>query len=531
MLLPLCFISVSLNALTLQEGVDEVLSTHPIILERLNNYNATLQDLNIAESQYLPSLEYIGTFARDKTEKPTRASISLTSYEHSLQLTQNLFNGFGTIYEVDYQKARLLAAANHYIENANDIAYAFIEQYIKVLKTRELALIAKESVAFHESIFDKVKKLYDSGSTTRSEFEKIDTSLSLAQSNYVVAQNNLDDALFNLERVLGRFVPVTEIESVKFSGTLPNTMDEMKEFARMHNPSILVSNYNIKGAEAQRHLAYKNYYPKIDAYVRKNWANDIGGVEGKEQSTSAGITLTYNFYRGGADEAQVEKSMSQIMKEQELKRDVIRKLDEQGKLSWSAKTYLTQQLEYLKRYEKTSAKTLELYQQEYDLGRRTLLDLLIAQNDHVASRSQIVTAGNDLTFASYRILDAMGSMVQHVLGSKLGEYTKKVGLPALETIKINSESNEITVPKVEEVLVPKLETILPYKDCFKVITTTLKIRDNVETDKKLVSEMSFKSQLVGTYQYGDTICPSKVEGIWAKTDKGWVSTEYLKKIK
>ena len=39
-----------LNALTLQEGVDEVLSTHPIVLERLHNYRATLEDLRITEA-------------------------------------------------------------------------------------------------------------------------------------------------------------------------------------------------------------------------------------------------------------------------------------------------------------------------------------------------------------------------------------------------------------------------------------------------------------------------------------------------
>ena len=429
-IVPLCFMGISLNALTLQEGVDEVLSTNPIVLERLYNYKATLEDVRITESQYLPSLDYTATIARDTTENTNTGftSRSLNSYEHSLQLTQNLFNGFGTLYEEDYQKARLLAAANHYIENANDVAYSFINQYVNVLKTRDLLVIAKESVTFHESVFDKVKKLYDSGSTTRSEFEKIDTSLSLAQSNYIVAQNNLDDALFNLERVLGRYVGVEAFQPITFSGTLPSSVEEMKAFAQIHNPSVLVSHYNIKAAKAQHQLAHKNYYPKIDAYVRKSWANNIGGVPEKDNGSSFGINITYNLYRGGADEAQIAKNLSQIVKEEELKRDVLRKLDEQGRLSWSAKTYVAQQLVYLKRYAQTSEKTLELYQQEYDLGRRTLLDLLVAQNDNVAARSQIVKAENDLSFAQYRILDAMGSMVQNILGSKALDYTGRVKL-------------------------------------------------------------------------------------------------------
>lgn len=434
----------SLNALTLQEGVDEVLSSHPVVQERLHNYRATLEDLRTTEAQYLPSLDYSGSIARERTKSPSTgfASRSLTTYEHSLQLTQNLFNGFGTTYESDYNKARILSAANHYIENANDAAYNFTNTYINALKARDLLCIAKANVDFNSDIYTKVNKLYEAGMTTRSESEKADTSLSLAKSNYVVAKNNLDDALFNLERVLGRSVKVEELQDGKFDGSIPSTLTDMKEYARAHNPSVLVSEYNIKAAKALKESSYKNYYPTIDAYARQSWANDAGGLEGKDDRRAFGLTLNYNLYRGGADESQIQKNLSKIHQESENKRETVRKLDEQGELSWSARNYLTEQLDHLKRYEATSAKTLELYQKEYDLGRRTLLDLLVAQNDHVAAQSQIVRAENDLLFAHYRILDAMGSMVQNVLGSKADVHTQKVGLIALDNHLDNDDKIE-----------------------------------------------------------------------------------------
>ncbi len=151
------------------------------------------------------------------------------------------------------------------------------------------------------------------------------------------------------------------------------------------------------------------------------------------------MALSYNLYRGGADESQIQKNLSQIRQEAENKRETVRRLDEQGELSWSAKTHLVQQLEHLKRYEATSAKTLELYQKEYDLGRRTLLDLLVAQNDYIAAETQIVRAEHDLLFAHYRVLDSMGSMVQHLLGSKADPYTQKVGLETLDNRRDNDE--------------------------------------------------------------------------------------------
>ncbi len=441
--LSLCAAS-ALNALTLQEGVDESLSSHPIVMERLHNYRATLEDLRTSEAQYLPSLDYTGTIARERTDSPSTSfnSVSLTSYEHSLLLSQNLFNGFGTQYEVDYNKARILAAANHYIENANDVAYNFVYMYINVLKNRDLLCIAKANVEFNEEIYEKVNKLYKGGMTTRSESEKADTSLSLAKSNYVVALNNLNDSLFNLERILGRHVSAAEFKDAQFSGTIPSTLEEMKAYAKAHNPSVMVSDYNIKAAKAQKEASYKNYYPKIDAFARQTWADDIGGIPGNDERFKLGLTLSYNLYRGGADESHIQKNISKVHQEGELKRDTIRKLDEQGELSWSAKIHLADQLQHLKRYEATSAKTLELYQKEYDLGRRTLLDLIVAQNDHVAAESQIVRAENDLLFSYYRILDAMGSMVQNVLGSKVEPYTQKVGLNVLDNRHDNDKKVE-----------------------------------------------------------------------------------------
>jgi adhesin transport system outer membrane protein len=441
--LSVCAIS-ALNALTLQEGVSEVLNTNPIIQERLHNYRATLEDLRTTEAQYLPTLDYAGTYGREKTNSPmTRLqAISMNAYDHSLQLTQNLFNGFGTTYESDYNKARILAAAYNYVENANDTAFNFTTAYINALKARDIVGIVQSNVTYHQDISKKVEKLFNAGMTTRSEVEKSETSLALAQSNLVVSQNNLDDALFNLERVYGKSVTAEELQAGTFSGEIPDSLEEMRQYARLHNPSVLVNDYNVKAANAQRLSLKKGYYPIIDAFARQSWASDVGGLVGDDERTKFGINVNYNLYRGGADESQIQKSLSKIHQESEVRRDTLRKLDEQGSLSWSARKNITNQLTYLKQYEATSKKTLALYEKEYDLGRRTLLDLTTAQNDHVSSQTQIVRAENDLLLAHYRILDAMGSMVSTVLGTQSDLSFQKVGLKSLDNRLDNDDRIE-----------------------------------------------------------------------------------------
>lgn len=429
----LCAIS-TLNAISLQEGTREVMKTHPVILERLHNYRSTLEDLRTTEAQYLPIVNYEATFARENTNSPITSGkdISLNSYDNSLQITQNLFNGFGTTHEADYNKARIVSASYHYVENVNDIVYTFVSAYINAVKARDIMIVAQSNVDYNDEIKIKVEKIFDAGLTTRSEVEKADTSLSLAKSNYVVAQNNLDDALFSLERVYGKNISADSLDIVNFSGELPDSLEAMREYARYHNPSVLVSQYNIKAAQAQKDNAYKGYYPTVDVFARKSLANDTGGFVGRDERTKMGFTISYNLYNGGADESQIQKNMSKIHQEAESKRDTIRKLDEQGSLAWVAKKNLTNQIIHLKRYEETSKKTLELYQKEYDLGRRTLLDLLTAQNDHIAAQTQIVRTENDLMLAHFRIQDAMGTMVSSILKSQEDEAFSAVGLKALD---------------------------------------------------------------------------------------------------
>ena len=76
------------------------------------------------------------------------------------------------------------------------------------------------------------------------------------------------------------------------------------------------------------------------------------------------------------------------------------------------------------------------------MGRRTLLDLLTAQSDHISAQTQIVRAENDLLLAHFRIQDAMGNMVSNILGTQEHEVFSSVGLHALDNRLDNNDRVE-----------------------------------------------------------------------------------------
>lgn len=424
----------TLNAQDLKTTVEDVLSTNPAVLERLKNYNSTQEDITSARSGYYPKLDLTLGVGREKTDKHSRPNnitdekFDFTVYQNTLTLTQNIFNGFKTNYAVEQQKSRTISAAYSYIERVNDTAFELVDSYIQVMKNEELLQTSKENVEINEEISVKVKKLYDSGLTTLSEVNKIDSSLALAKSNYIVQENTLLDATYSLQRILGRYLDPSTMIEPSVDVELPKNIESATQYAMQNNPSLLVSKYNIKLAQDTYQEKKAPFLPSVDVEITQSMNKNLSTVEGKEDKLKAMVYMNYNLFNGLADSSAIQKSISEVHREvlikDDLRRDVIKGLN----LSWAAYEKLSAQLKHLEDYKRFSLKTLTLYTKEYDLGRRSLLDLLSAQNDFIGSKSQIINTKYNILFAKYRIMDAMGTLVSSIMGEKTDYYYNNVGL-------------------------------------------------------------------------------------------------------
>lgn len=425
----------------------EVINTNPSIKERLKNYNATKEDINIAKSRYYPKLDLnLGAGYESTTRTDIDGNYQNTSrnipiknlgyhvYQNSLTYTHNIFEGFGTKYSVLEEKYKTVSAAYSYIEEVNAKSIETVNAYMDYLKNKELLKTAQDNVTIDEKILEKVRKLYDSGLSTLSEVNKIESSLALAKSNLVVQENRLLDSSYYLEKVLGRHLTKNELEKIDIKINLPKTKEEAIEMAYLNNPSLLITDFNIKLAEATYHKAMAPFYPKVDVLLSANYNKNLSAIAGNNDAYKGMVYLTYNIFNGFSDQASKQKSISRIHQEYEaknkLKRDIISNIN----LGYGAKEKLSKQLEHLNQYKNFSLKTLKLYAKEYDLGRRSLLDLLTAQNDYINSKAQIISVEYDILRAKFRILDAMGTLVQTIMEDTTNIYSK-VNLAKIDTSK------------------------------------------------------------------------------------------------
>ena len=424
------FLALStLQATSLKDAVRDVLDSNPVIKERLKNYNATREEINIADAGYYPTLDlqsavgkkYTGRLSNDVAEE------TYDVFQNSLVLRQNIFNGFSTHEQVNYQQMRTLASAYSYLEKANDVTLQTVKVYLDLLRQQELLDNSQMNVEHNQKIYEKVSKAYKAGLTTLSEVSKIQSSLSLAKSNMMVQQNRLSNAMFNYRRVTGRIVSLEKLQKPNFNLNLPDNVQKATMFALEYNPSLLVGKYNIKGAEALYRESKSKFMPTVDIEMSQNYNKNYNEFQGDDDRFQAMVVVSYNLFNGGADEAARRNKLSKLSQEVEVVNDLKRQVVEGMDLSWSAYDLALDQIPFLKNYQSQSAETLKLYSKEYELGERSLLDLLATENDLKRANDELINAKYNLLLSKYRILDAMGLTMASIMGN-VQRYYQRVGV-------------------------------------------------------------------------------------------------------
>lgn len=441
--------TLTLSAVSLQEIVAHVLDTNPIVNERLANYKATKAEIGIADAEYYPTLDLKSSYGRQVTGELNKNATSQTFniFQNSLVLKQNIFNGYATHERVDYYKMRTLAAAYSYLEKVNDVALQTVVAYTDLLKEQEILNNSDINVQHNEVIYGKVLKAYQAGLSSLSEVSKISASLSLARSNRAVQKNRLRNVYTTFRRVVGRIVPLSELNrDVRFDLNLPKTQEHAQLYALEYNPSLLVAEYNIKGHESLYRESQSKFYPTVDVQVSQNYNENYNQQLGVDDGTQAFLTLSYNLYNGGADEAKRKNLVSKMNQEVEVTNDLRRQVIEGMDLSWNAYALSKAQVPLLQSYKNQSQEALELYTKEYEMGERSMLDLIAAENDLKRANDEIIIAKYDLLVSKYRIMDAMGLTVASLLGSE-EKFYHRVGIYTPNTKGTNASDSYVALQK------------------------------------------------------------------------------------
>ncbi len=416
---------LSADTLTLKNVVSHTLDTNPQMQQSLSDYRAIKHDLDIAYSGYKPTLDFNAGIGYEKVDRSSVNSNSdskdgLVRREVGVRASENLFEGLATKYDIKQQDARINSARHKVLQDANILALKVVETYLNVLREKAILILQKENIQTHERIYKMIREKTTQGVGRLSDLEQTEARLALAYSSYITQMNNYQDTVINLERLYGSKLSASMLAMPNIPNLPSDTIERLNTISLKYNPTLLTEKANIQTQQNKMQKDKAGFYPRVDLDLSANMNENINGIKGVDNSYKGMLNLTYNLYRGSIDESTRLQNIQYITSQKESLNEQQRAVLEKLQLSWMSKQILERKIKCLNVHTFLSKKAADSYSKEYQLGRRSLLDLLNIELEYIESKKAIVRAENEITYSHFRILEATG-LLNHLLETTIDE--------------------------------------------------------------------------------------------------------------
>ena len=257
--------------------------------------------------------------------------------------------------------------------------------------------------------------------------EQANARLALAESNLTTEQANLHDVSARYLRIVGDLPTASSaaVDNQLSKGILPANIDTINQALAQH-PSISAAIENLRAAQAQAQGAESRYQPTVEARVRTGVGKNFDGVQDQKRDSSAEILLNWNLFNGGSDKARVRQYADLINQAADQRDRACRDVRQTVAIAHNDIRKLQDQLVALDRNVLAIEKARDAYRQQFDIGQRSLLDLLNAENELYTAKRSYANAETDLQLAYARTQAAKYSLTSTLGLSREAEGTQEL---------------------------------------------------------------------------------------------------------
>lgn len=409
------------QAASLSDALIASYKNNPSLKAERSNLKATDENASQAFSGFLPTASFTKERGRESGHFGTRPEAATLTDNETFQLSQPLFKGGETISQV-HRANNLIKAARYTLQlREQQVLLDAVTAYMDVVRDEKVLKISKNNEEVLQKHLQATQERFELGEVTRTDVAQSEARLSRATSDRILAEGQLEASRATYKRVILEN-PVA-VSSPKNIPDVPNNLDKVLSVAFKQSPALLKSTFDEKTAKNEVGIFTARLLP--DASLNVTSRRDAGGISfaGSElDSDAVTVRVTVPLYQSGAEYSrirQAKQTESARRYDVDNTRNTVR---ENAIRAW-------QQLQVTNATIKSSESTvraakvaLDGVQQEADVGSRTTLDVLDAEQELFVAKTDLVRAKHNQVVATYSLLGAMGQLTASSLGLKVETY-------------------------------------------------------------------------------------------------------------
>lgn len=373
-----------------------------------------------ARSGILPTIGFGGDVSRNRYDerKPTPGIANptySTNQIYSLNLTQPVFrwDRWVALDQADYRVAQAQA---EYGAAEQELMVRVSDRYFAVLAAQDAVRLAgKQKESFGRQL-EQAQQRFEVGLSAITDVQEAQAGYDLALATEIRAQNQLDSAREQLREIIGE--PRENLDPVQDTGFAavapePQNQQNWVDSALQQNPGLAAARAASEAAREQIGIARAGHYPTLDAVASYSY-NDrnfgVGGFRLERNDGAVGLQLAVPLYQGGVVNSRTREARALFDQAREQLDVTQRNIERQTRDAFRGVVSGISQIKAAEQARTSSATALEAAQTGFEVGTRTIVDVLNARRILTEAELNLFQARYDYLLNSLRLKQAAGTL-------------------------------------------------------------------------------------------------------------------------
>lgn len=407
---------------TLRDTVSATLMYNPNIKAFQEYRQAAEDDLKRARSGWFPRVDARAGWGLEQWSDPTtRGSNSASGQYHqgrrtyydrseaSLTISQTIWDGLATWNRYQQGKHRAESAQNRLYDNAEGLGLDALLAHIEIYRQRRIVSLAELNVQNHRSILSSQSERHRSGASTMADVSQTQTRLARSEASLAESRAALEVGIANYKRLTGRIPGQIEVPADPMSA-YPSLEAALAQ-SQVSNPKITALRADAAAAESQTGIDFSTFHPQIYLEAGPTYSYRTGSNTYDQGGMSFMLRANWNLFNGGYDWYNVQGDKARARQARQEVTALLDQLAEETEATWSELISSQEQARFYSNAVQYATKTRDMYLEQFNVGQRSLLDVLDSENELFSSSIQLVTAQQNVIAAKYRLLTLGGALL------------------------------------------------------------------------------------------------------------------------
>jgi outer membrane protein len=368
------------------------------------------------------------------------------SQSQSLELsaTMTLYDfGRGDL-GVQTARETVMATRQALVSIEQDVLLDAVSAFVDVRLQIETLALRQSNVRLITQELRATQDRFDVGEATRTDVALAEAVLASAQAGEQAAHGAVDLARERFKAAVGHYPGA--LSGLPASPRTPKSLEEARAIALRTHPGILQIQHQVKAADLQIELAKANFQPTISggAFLTENWTEfrESGGVFGNPDSESLSLQFNQQIYSGGRKASILRESIAG----QERARAGLHQtgviVSESVGRAWSNISVSSANIQSSVKQVRAAQAAFDGVKEEAELGARTTLDVLDAEQNLLDARFSKLQAEANLYVGVYQLLSTMGLLTVDHLNLGVPTYDVEAYYDAVKKAPAHSAQGE-----------------------------------------------------------------------------------------